>query len=156
MSTVYTLSARWKAIYTSSATPSSHGELTRMPPLKSRVIPSQAAEPKLSQIEAREEYSGSQWNDLPTTRHVDLSLLPSLPSFPFIVLNTPRIVIYKNGFAGYYKDLAEMILVEMYRERVLYHRCQRLTTQNKKLWWHQNDVKMALKRLLMPVSININ
>lgn len=58
--------------------------LTRMPPLKSRVIPDQAVEPKLSQIEARAEYSGSQWNDLLATRHIDLPF-PSLPSYsPFV------------------------------------------------------------------------
>lgn len=54
--------------------------LTRMPPLKSRVIPGQAAEPKLSQIEARAEYSSSQWNDLPATRHIDLPT----PYSPFV------------------------------------------------------------------------
>lgn len=78
------------------ATPSSteRAMLTRIPPLKSRVIPSQAGEPKLSQIEARAEYSGSQWNDLLTTRHIDLS--PPPPSRPL----PPFVSVHRTEYPG--------------------------------------------------------
>jgi hypothetical protein len=81
MSTVYIV-ARWKAIYIVCATPPpSRAVLTRMPPLKSRVVPDQSAEsPNFRKLKPELNIPpGSQW----TTYNVAHRFTP-LPSSSFL------------------------------------------------------------------------